>query len=107
MSRPVFVLLGPLGTRWLFALIVASALGAWVSETALGVIDPNDRIAYPCIVVAFAVLAVLAWRRPQRLRHWQRWGVTLLALYFSLGLLAFTLRPDPGPSLYTLGSFAP
>ena len=107
MTGPVFVLLGPLGTRWLFALIVASALGAWVSETALGVIDPNDRIAYPCIVAAFAVLAVLAWQRPQQLRHWQRWGVTLLALYFSLGMLAFTLRPDPGPSLYTLGSFAP
>lgn len=107
MTRPTIVMLGPVGTRWLFALIVASALLAWGSETALGVIDPNDRVAYPCIAVAFSVLGVLTWRQPQRLRRWQRWGVTLLALYFSLGMLAFTLRPDPGPSLYTLGSFAP
>jgi signal transduction histidine kinase/CheY-like chemotaxis protein len=107
MAVPTFVMLGPVGTRWLFTLIVASALLAGTSETLLGVIDPNDRVAYPLIIVAFSVLAVLTWRRPQRLRHWQRWGVTLLALYFSLGMLAFTLRPDPGPSLYTLGSFAP
>lgn len=104
---PTLVMLGPVGTRWLFALIVTSALLVWASETALGVIDPNDRVAYPCIVAAFSVLSLLVWRRPHRLRHWQRWGVTLLALYFSLGMLAFTLRPDPGPSLYTLGSFAP
>lgn len=108
MARPpTIVLLGPVGTRWLFALIIASALGAWASETALGVIDPNDRLGYPCLAAAFCVLAWLSWRRPQRLGHWQRWGVTLLALYFTLGMLAFTLRPDPGPSLYTLGSFAP
>lgn len=105
--RTTLVMLGPVGTRWLFGLIVASALGAWASETALGVIDPNDRIAYPVLALAFSVLGGLVWWRPQRLGHWQRWGVTLLALYFSLGMLAFTLRPDPGPSLYTLGSLAP
>jgi signal transduction histidine kinase/CheY-like chemotaxis protein len=107
MARPTLLVLGPVGTRWLFALIVVSALGAWASETTLGVIDPNDRIAYPCLAAAFALLSWLSWQHPQRLRHWQRWGVTLLALYFTLGMLAFTLRPDPGPSLYTLGSFAP
>jgi signal transduction histidine kinase len=107
MAMQTFVMLGPVGTRWLFTLVVASALLAGASETLLGVIDPNDRVAYPLIIVAFSVLAVLTWRRPQRLRHWQRWGVTLLALYFNLGMLAFTLRADPGPSLYTLASFAP
>jgi len=107
MASATLVILGPVGTRWLFALIVASALGAWASESALGVIDPNDRIAYPLLAIAFAALAGLAWWRPQRLRDWQRCGVTLLAMYFSLGMLAFTLRPDPGPSLYTLGSLAP
>jgi signal transduction histidine kinase/CheY-like chemotaxis protein len=106
-TRPTLVVLGPVGTRWLFALIVVSALGAWASEATMGLLDPNDRIGYPCLVAAFSVLTVLVWRRPRRLRHWQRWGVTLLALYFSLGMLAFTLRPDPGPSLYTLASFAP
>ncbi len=106
-ARQTLIVLGPAGTRWLFALIVVSALLVWASETALGVIDPNDRIGYPCVVGAFSVLTWLVWRRPQRLRHWQRWGVTLLALYFTLGMLALTLRPDPGPSLYTLGSFAP
>ncbi|RZL36177.1 MAG: HAMP domain-containing histidine kinase, partial [Rubrivivax sp.] len=107
MPRPTLIVIGPVGTRWLFGLIVASALGAWCSETMLGLIDANDRIGYPCLIVAFTVLSVLAWRQPQRLRLWQRCGVTLLALYFTLGMLAFTLRPDPGPSLYTLGSFAP
>ncbi|HEV6964864.1 ATP-binding response regulator [Roseateles sp.] len=107
MTRPTLVLLGPVGTRWLFGLVVVSALAAWASEGGLGVLDPNDRIGYPAIATAFSVLSLLAWRRPQRLGHWQRWGVTLLALYFTLGMLAFSLRPDPGPSLYTLGSFAP
>ena len=72
MGVATLVIVGPVGTRWLFGLIAASALGAWASETALGVIDPNDRIAYPCLVLAFALLAALAWRRPQRLRDWQR-----------------------------------
>ncbi len=107
MPRPTLVMLGPVGTRWLFTLIVASALGAWASEAAMGLLDPHDRIGYPAVALAFAALSLLVWRRPHRLRHWQRWGVTLLALYFTLGMLAFTLRSDPGPSLYTLGSFAP
>ncbi len=107
MAGATLVVLGAVGTRWLFGLIVASALGAWGSETLLGVIDPNDRVAYPLLAVAFSVLAVLVWQRPQQLRLWQRWGVTLLALYFSVNMLAFTLRPDPGPTLYTLGSLAP
>jgi len=107
MSQPSLLVLGVVGTRWLFGIVVASVLAAWASESWLGVIDPNDRVAYPVLATAFAVLCGLAWRRPQRLRHWQRWGVTLLALYFTLAMLAFTLRPDPGPSLYTLGSFAP
>ncbi|MEO6281429.1 ATP-binding protein [Roseateles sp.] len=107
MGPATLVIVGPVGTRWLFGLIAASALGAWASETALGVIDANDRIAYPLLTIAFAVLAGLSWWRPQRLRQWQRSGVTLLAMYFNLGMLAFTLRPDPGPSLYTLASLAP
>lgn len=107
MKPPVVVVLGPVGTRWLFAIIVASALFAWSSETAMGVIEPSDRIAYPLIAVTFAALALLVWRLPRLLRAWQRTGVTLLALYFSLTMLAFTLRPDGGPSLYTLGSFGP
>lgn len=107
MRGPTLVVLGPFGTRWLFKVIVASALLAWVSETALGVIEPSDRIAYPLIAVTFSVLAVLVWRRPQQLRVWQRTGVTLVAAYFSLSMLVFTLRPDPGPGLYTLGSFGP
>jgi len=107
MSQPSLLVLGAVGTRWLFGIVVASALAAWASESWLGVIDPNDRVAYPVLAIAFAALSWLAWRRPQRLRHWQRWGVTLLVLYFTLAMLAFTLRPDPGPSLYTLGSFAP
>ena len=101
------VIVGPIATRWLFAVIVASALGVWASESALGVIDPVDRIAYPCLAVAFSVLTGLTWWRPQWLGHWQRGGVTLLSLYFSLAMLAFTLRPDPGPSLYTLASLTP
>jgi signal transduction histidine kinase len=107
MPQASFVVLGPIGTRWLFALIAASALGNWGSETLLGVIDPNGHIAYPVMALAFSALAVLVWRRPRQLRLWQRSGVALMALYFSLATLAFTLRPDPGPSLYTLGSFAP
>lgn len=107
MRTPVVIILGPVGTRWLFSIIVVSGLLAWGSETALGVIEPSDRIAYPLIVATFAALALFVWRRPQQLRLWQRTGVTLLALYFSLSMLAFTLRPDPGPGLYTLGSFAP
>jgi signal transduction histidine kinase/CheY-like chemotaxis protein len=107
VKAPVIVILGPVATRWLFAVIVVSALFAWGSETALGVIEPSDRIAYPLIAASFAVLAALVWHLPQRLRIWQRAGVTLLALYFSLTMLVFTLRGDPGPSLYTLGSFAP
>lgn len=107
MRAPVIVVLGPVGTRWLFAVIVASALFAWASETAMGLIEPSDRIAYPLIAATFTALALLAWRLPQKLRLWQRAGVTLLALYFSLTMLVFTLRPDPGPGLYTLGSFAP
>ncbi|MGM9480491.1 ATP-binding response regulator [Roseateles sp. NT4] len=107
MRAPVIIVLGPVGTRWLFKVIVASALCAWAGETLLGVIEPSDRIAYPLITTAFSALALLVWRLPQRLRVWQRIGVTLLALYFSLSMLVFTLRPDPGPSLYTLGSFAP
>ncbi|MDR7332414.1 ATP-binding protein [Roseateles asaccharophilus] len=107
MSLPTLVLLGPVGTRWLFGLIVVSALAAWGSETLLGVIEPSDRVAYPCIGAAFTVLGLLSWRQPQRLHLWQRCGVTMLALYFCVSLLAFTLRGDPGPSLYTLGSIAP
>ncbi len=107
MRRPVIVVLGSVGTRWLFAVIVASALFAWGSETVMGVIEPSDRIAYPLIATTFTALALLVWRLPQRLTLWQRSGVTLLALYFSLTMLVFTLRPDPGPGLYTLGSFAP
>lgn len=107
MSGPTVVLLGPVGTRWLFGLIVVSALLAWGSETRLGVIEASDRIAYPVIALAFTVLAGLSWRQPQRLHLWQRGGVTLLALYFCVSMLAFTLRPDPGPGLYTLGSIAP
>lgn len=107
MSKPTLVVLGPVGTRWLFTLVVVSALVVWASEAALAVIDPKDRIAYPMLVAAFAWLSVLVWRQPQRLRLWQRCGVLLLAAYFSISMLAFTLRPDPGPSLYTLSSFAP
>ena len=107
MRTPLIVILGPVGTRWLFAVIVVSALLAWSSETALGVIEPSDRIAYPLITLTFGSLALLVWRQPQKLRLWQRTGVTLLALYFSLTMLVFTLRPDPGPSMYTLGSFTP
>jgi signal transduction histidine kinase/CheY-like chemotaxis protein len=103
----MIVVLGARGTRWLFAIVIASALCAWTSESLLGVIDPNDRIAYPLITAAFALLLAGVWRRPQHLQAWQRCGVTLLALYFSVGMLMFTLRPDPGPSLYTLGSYAP
>ena len=97
MGVSTLVIVGPVGTRWLFALIAASALGAWAGETTLGVIDPNDRIAYPCLVLAFSLLAGLAWRRPQRLRDWQRGGVTLLAMYFNLGMLAFTSATVTGP----------
>ena len=105
MKGPALVVLGPFGTRWLFKVIVASALLAWASETALGVIEPSDRIAYPLIATSFSALALLVWRRPQHLRRWQRTGATIVALYFSLSMLQFTLRPDPGPGLYTLGSF--
>lgn len=105
--RPALIVLGPLGTRWLFAVIVASALLAWSSEMAAGVIEPSDRIAYPLIAAAFMALALLVWRRPQRLPLWQRTGVTLLALYFSLSMLVFTMSGGPGAGLYTLGSFAP
>ena len=107
MTQPALVVLGHRGTRWLFGVILASALVIWASEAALGLIEPSDRIAYPLVAAAFAVLSLLAWRRPQALRVWQRCGVTLLALYFSLTMLAFTMKPDPGPSLYTLGSFSP
>ncbi len=107
MRAPVIIVLGPFGTRWLFKVIVASALLAWAGETWMGVIEPSDRIAYPLITATFTTLALLVWRLPQQLRIWQRIGVTLLALYFALTMLVFTLRPDPGPSLYTLGSFAP
>ena len=107
MSLPTLVLLGPVGTRWLFGLIVVSALAAWGSETLMGVIEPSDRIAYPCIALSFTALGLLSWRQPQRLHLWQRGAVTLLALYFCISMLAFTLRGDPGPSLYTLGSIAP
>jgi signal transduction histidine kinase/CheY-like chemotaxis protein len=107
MKGPMLVVLGPVGTRWLFTVIVASALLAWASETSLGVIEPSDRIAYPVLALTFAALALLVWQQPRRLRLWQRTGVTLVALYFSLSMLVFTLRPDPGPSLYTLGSFGP
>lgn len=105
--KPALIVLGPLGTRWLFAVVVASALLAWGSETATGVIEPSDHVAYPIIAAAFTALALLVWRRPQRLPLWQRTGVTLLALYFSLSMLAFTLSDGPGPGLYTLSSFAP
>jgi len=107
VKTPLIVILGPVGTRWLFTVIVVSALLAWSSETALGVIEPSDRIAYPLITLTFGSLALLVWRRPRQLRLWQRTGVTLLALYFSLSMLVFTLRPDPGPSMYTLGSLTP
>ncbi|MBV8036670.1 ATP-binding protein [Roseateles sp.] len=107
MTSSLIVVLGPRGTRWLFAIVVASALLAWGSETAAGVIEPGDRIAYPLIAAAFTALVLLVWRRPQLLPLWQRGGATLLALYFSLSMLGFTLRDGPGPSLYTLGSFAP
>jgi signal transduction histidine kinase/CheY-like chemotaxis protein len=107
VTAPVIIVLGPTGTRWLFSVIVVSGLLAWGSEASMGVIEASDRVAYPLIVATFASLALLVWLRPQQLRLWQRTGVTLLALYFSLSLLAFTLRPDPGPGLYTLGSFAP
>ncbi len=105
--RTGLIVLGPRGTRWLFAIVVASAVLAWGSEAVTGVIEPSDRIAYPLIVTAFAALALLVWRQPQRLPLWQRSGVTLLALYFSVTMLVFTLGDGPGPSLYTLGSFAP
>jgi len=102
----MIAVLGPVGTRWLFAVIVVSALFAWGSEAALGVIEPSDRIAYPVITAAFASLALLVWRQPNRLWLWQRSGVTLLAVYFGVSMLAFSMWPDPGPSLYTLGSLA-
>ncbi|MCE4555109.1 hybrid sensor histidine kinase/response regulator [Roseateles cellulosilyticus] len=101
------IIVGPVGTRWLFGVIVASALAAWASEEFLNVIDPKDRIAYPLLAIAFTAMAWGVGRFPQRLQAWQRGGVTLLALYFTLGMLAFTGRPDPGPSLYTLASLTP
>jgi len=107
MKGPTLVVLGPVGTRWLFKVIVASALIAWASETALGVIEPSDRLAYPLIAVAFTTLALLVWRRPQQLFLWQRIGVTLVGLYFAVSMLVFTMRPDPGPGPYTLASFGP
>lgn len=107
MKGPTLVVLGPFGTRWLFKVIVASALIAWASETALGVIEPSDRLAYPLIAVAFTTLALLVWRRPQQLSLWQRIGVTLVGLYFAVSMLVFTMRPDPGPGPYTLASFGP
>lgn len=107
MGAPTLVLLGPRGTRWLFGLIVVSALALWAGETQLGVIEPSDRIAYPLLALAFAVLGLLSWRQPQRLHLWQRCGATAVALYFCATMLAFTLRGDAGPGLYALASFAP
>lgn len=107
MGSPRLVLLGPRGTCWLFGLILVSALAAWVTETALGVIERSDRIAYPVIALAFAVLGALCWRQPQRLHLWQRCAATLVAVYFCITMLVFSFAGPPGPSLYTLGSFAP
>lgn len=104
--RPMLVVLGVVGTRWLFGLIVLSALAAWASEAMLGVIEPSDRIAYPVLATAFAGLTFAVWRHADKLALWQRSGVTLLAGYFGLSMLAFMLRPDPGPSMYTIGSLA-
>ncbi|MFG6417181.1 hybrid sensor histidine kinase/response regulator [Roseateles sp. DC23W] len=107
MAVTRLLLLGPKGTAWLFGLIVLAALGAWSTEMALGIIEPSDRFAYPLLAAAFSGLAVLCRRRPQAVSTWQRCGAVLLGLYFSGSMLAFTLRPDHGPSLYTLGSIAP
>ena len=104
--RPMLVVLGAMGTRWLFGLIVVSALAAWASEALLGVIEPTDRFAYPILATAFAGLTLAVWRVPAQLALWQRSGITLLAAYFGLSMLAFMLRPDPGPGMYTIGSLA-
>ncbi|MFN3860523.1 MAG: ATP-binding protein [Roseateles sp.] len=107
MGAPALVLLGPRGTRWLFGLIVLSALALWIGETKLAIIAPSDRIAYPLLALAFAVLGLLSWRQPQRLRLWQRCGATAVALYFCATMLAFVLGGDAGPGLYAVASFAP
>ncbi|MFG6466681.1 hybrid sensor histidine kinase/response regulator [Roseateles sp. BYS87W] len=105
--KPVVVVLGPRGTRWLFLLVVGSALLAWAGEAALGVLQAADAIGYPVLAGSFAVLAALVWQQPQSLRLWQRLATLILALYFSLTMLSFTLQPDPGPGLYTLGTLTP
>ena len=97
MGVTSLVLLGPVGTRWLFAIIVASALFAWGSETAMGVIEPSDRIAYPLIAVTFAALALLVlilgvvtlvrWKRGER--HLLKWSPHLLVLLLSQLIMQF------------------
>ena len=82
--------------------------GTKISATYSGTVNVNAAVPEPgSLALTFAALALLVWQQPRRLRLWQRTGVTLVALYFSLSMLVFTLRPDPGPSLYTLGSFGP
>ena len=54
-----------------------------LNSPALGVIDPNDRIAYPVLTVTFSLLAGLTWWRPQQLRHWHRCGVMLLGVFYA------------------------
>ncbi len=106
-ARASLVLLGRRGTRWLFAVGLLAVLLAWASETALGVIDIGDRLAYPLLALGFAGLSLALRLRPARLQTWQRAASLMLALYFTLSLAGFALRPDPGPSLYSIASLSP
>ena len=104
---PALTLIGRRASLWLFWSAQAALLAVWIGESALGVIAPNYRIAYPALMLCFFGAALLAWRRPSKLLLAQRLAV--LALQFHLVQTAWSaLLHAPGAAeIYAVGTLGP
>jgi signal transduction histidine kinase/CheY-like chemotaxis protein len=67
---------------WMLVSVVLAALGLWWFEWKAGLISAVDRFAYPLLVLWFAGLAVLLWRRPSTLPWIGGLGAAAGSVYF-------------------------
>jgi signal transduction histidine kinase/ActR/RegA family two-component response regulator len=104
-ATPAITLVARGTALWLFVLIALSVALVWWTETALGLIVPSDRFAYPVLIGWFLGLALLVSQRPRHLVLAQGLGSLALGLYF-VATVSHTLLLERSFSTYTAASLS-
>jgi len=104
---PALTWIGRQGALWLFGCAAIAIAAVWVGEAALGVIAPGDRYAYPVLLGCFAVAALLAWRRADRVLLAQRVAVLAVHVHLIFSTWMVVLSDPSQGSHYALATIAP